>query len=228
MSIADYIAADGGGMLHKGDSAFLGGQATTANQNPLLFDVYAARALGKPDILRDAILRHLKIIRLARGRFLRRKGDELRQSHDNVLAACWCSVFIEGAEYVAKEILDFSKWRLYVYDPNHRFSLDPRCILQPSHVFILKLAANRRPGWLSCLWFSAACVVSDHSSDSYLKSMLQSDIVRTRAGLLSPLKRKVALWGLTLMEKRREKIGRWYREYYVDDPQHPAVLASNQ
>jgi hypothetical protein len=171
------------------------------------------------------VFKHAMIVSVGKGRFLRRKGDPLRQSHDNLLAWAWFSLY---SDYnFAEDIYNWAKWRCFVYDPHRNFSLDPRCILQPSHVFILKLAANKKPGWITSIWFALSCVVADHSSDSYLKSMLESDIVRARFNLLSKYKAKVVLWGLELLEKRREKIGRWYFQYY-NDKNHPAVLATRE
>lgn len=221
--IENYIAPDGGGMLHLNDKATLDGQETTANQNPILFLAYMARASGNIESYSEPVGRHGALTKVGKGRYLRRKGDPLRQSHDNVLAWAWWSVQLGGTR--AESIYNFAKWRLFVYAPHKRFSLDLRCLLQPSHIFTLKLAANKRPGWISTLWFSVSCVVADHSADYYLKSMLRSDIVRAKQHLLSPLKTRIVFWGLEKMEKRREKLSRWYKDYYRDDPNHPAVLA---
>lgn len=222
--IEQYIAPDGGGQLHLGDRQELGGQETTINQNPVLFLAYMARATGVHDsIYLQAILKHAECTNLGYGRYVRRKGDPLRQSHDNVLAWGWWSVQL--ALPVAESIFNFSKWRCFIYDPHHFFSLDLRCLLQPSHVFTLALAADKRPCWLSTIWFGASLVVADHSADYYLKSMLRSDIVRAKVHLLSPRKKRIVFWAMELMEKRREKLSRWYKEYYRDDPNHPAVLA---
>lgn len=227
MDLKDYIAPDGGGMLHLGDRQILGGQETTINQNGILFLAYMARACGRTVDIIKAVYLHRSIVSLGKGRLIRRKGDPLRQSHDNVLGWAWFAVTGNHPEW-AKEIYDFAKWRFYVYNPHSRFSLDVRCLLQPSHLFILSLAANKRPGGLSCLWFAVSCVTADHSSDYYLKSMLRSDIVRAKQHLLSVYKRKLVFSALELMEKRREKLSRWYKDYYRDDPNHPAVLAQLQ
>jgi len=224
MNIEQYIAPDGSGRLHLNDRAVLDGQETVSNQNGVLYLAYLCRAVGPHNaIFLSAILKHADTVHVGKGRFLRRKGDPLRQSHDNVLAWSWWSV--QTGLPFAKDIYDFAKWRLYVYNPHSRYSLDPRCWLQPSHIFILSLAANKRPGWLSCIWFAVSCLVADHSSDYYLKSMLRSDVVRSRERLLSVYKRKLVFWALELMEKRRGLLWPWYRDYYRDDSKHPAVLA---
>lgn len=224
-SISNYIAPDGGGMLHLNDKAVLDGQETTANQNPILYLAYMARACGlESHDWQLEIIKHGQRVQVGKGRFLRRKGDPLRQSHDNVLAWGWWSV--KTGLPIAKDIYNFSKWRCFIYDPHHYLSFDFRCFLQPSHVFILSLAANKKPSWFSACYFVCSLLVADHSADFYLKSMLRSDIVRAREHLLSKYKRKIVFWALELMEKRREKLSRWYKDYYRDDPNHPAVLAA--
>lgn len=220
--IKDYIAPDGSGRLHLNDRAVLDGQETVSNQNGILFLAYLARS--NPNYTWGLVVsEHANIVSLGKGRFIRRKGDPLRQSHDNVLAWAWFSTHL-NARY-ARDIYDFAKWRFFIYDPHHRFSLDYRCWLQPSHICILSLAAGEKPSWLSCLWFSFSCLVADHSSNYYLKSMLRSDIVRAKSASLSKYKKKLVFWALELMEKRREGMARWYYEYY-NDKKHPAVLAA--
>jgi hypothetical protein len=220
-----YLAPDGGARLHLNDRAVLAGQETVSNQNPILYLAYMARAIGDKQVPWDSVaLHHAQYVCLGKGRYIRRKGDPLRQSHDNVLAwawfACRGNIYLEK---IAKDIYDFAKWRLYVYNPHKRFSFDVRCWLQFSHTFILSLAANKRPSWLSCLWFSVSCIVGDHSADYYLKSMLRSDIVRAKSDSLSKYKKKLVFFGLNLMEKRREGLGRWYKDYFHEDAAHPAV-----
>lgn len=222
-NLSDYIAEDGGGRLHLNDKAFVGGQWTTANENPILFLAYMARSTGVNNpIYFQAVMQHTHCTFVGRGRYVRRKGDPLRQSHDNVLAWAWWSVQLGFP--IAESIYNFAKWRFFIYDAHHHFSLDPRCWLQPSHTFILSLAANKIPGWLSCVWFSVSCLLADHSADYYLKSMLRSDVVRAKQSLLSKYKKKLVFWALELMEKRREKLSRWYKNYYRDDQNHPAIL----
>jgi hypothetical protein len=219
----EYIAPCGGGMLHLGDRQLLGGQETTINQNPILFLAYMARATGVHNpVYFQAVLKHAECTNLGYGRYIRRKGDPLRQSHDNVLAWAWWSVQLNLP--VAESIYNFTKWRFFIYDPHHYYSLDVRCWLQPSHIFILSLSANKKPGWLSCIWFSVSCLVADHAADYYLKSSLRSDIIRSRQSLLSNYKRRIVFWALELMEKRRDGMKRWYKDYYRDQPDHPAVL----
>ena len=222
--IEDYIAPDGGGMLDLNDKAVLDGQATTANQNGVLYLAYMMRSCGKTVELIKAAYLHHSIVSVGKGRLLRRKGDHLRQSHDNVLAWAWLSVWLNQSSW-AKEIYDFAKWRLCVYQPASYYSLDRRCLLQPSQIFTLLLAANRRPGWLSTLWFCGSCLVSDHASGPYLLSMLATDIVQARWALLSPLKQKLVTWAMGLMMKRRGNEAQWYQGYYQDQ-QNPAVLAA--
>ncbi len=218
--INPYLAPDGGMRLDLNDRAVLDGQETVANQNPVLFLAYAREAIGERTIpWREIAAHHARIVSVGPGRYLRRKGDPLRQSHDNVLGWAYFSA-VYGDKY-AKEIYDFAKWRFFIYDPHHRFSLDPRCFLQPSHLFTLKLAMGRKPGWLSTLWFTVSCVVADHSSDYYLKSMLRSVIVRKQMRLLSKNKKKVINWGMSLMEKRRGDMCKWYQDYFHQDEKHP-------
>jgi hypothetical protein len=224
MSIIDYIAGDDGGQLDLNDRTILDGQATTINQNGVLFLAYMARACGTDNFTGSA-LTHSKIVSVGKGRYLRRKGDPLRQSHDNVLAWAWWSIQDPDLAFIAKDIYDFAKWRLYVYNPHHRYSLDIRCWLQPSQVFTLLLAAGRRPGWISTIWFCGACLVSDHASGPYLLSMLATDIVQARWALLSPLKQKLVTYAMGLLIKRRGKIYPWYQSYYQDQ-QNPSVIAA--
>lgn len=223
--ILDFIAPDGSGRLELDDRAVLDGQETVRNQNGILFLAYMARACGQSDVFWSAAIKHHCSVSVGRGRLLRRHGDPLRQSHDNLLGWEWFAVKYEEPEW-AKDIYDFAKWRFFIYDPHKTYSLDPRCLLQGSHVFTLKLSAGIRPGWLATIWFCAGCVVADHSADYYLKSMLRSDIVRAKDWLLSKRKKQVVYWALLLMEKRRESLARWYKDYYVNCPEHPAVLAA--
>lgn len=225
MGITDYIAPDGGGRTKLDDNAILDGQATTANQNPVLFLAYMMRACGRTvDIIKASHLHH-SIVSVGKGRLLRRKGDPLRQSHDNVLAWAWLAVVGDNPEW-AKEIYDWAKWRFFVYDPHHTYSLDPRCILQGPTIFMLQLAANKKPGWITTVWTCGGWLVQDHASSAYLLSLLDTDILHSKIHLLSPLKRKVVFWAHDLMSKRREKAGRWYREYFHECPDHPMVLAA--
>jgi hypothetical protein len=166
---------------------------------------------------------HGDIVSVGKGRYLRRKGDPLRQSHDNVLAWAWFSIQHPAINHFAKDIYNFAKWRFFVYQPARPYSLDIRCFLQPSKQFTLKLACNKKPGWISTLWFTGACLVKDHASDGYLKSMLETDIVQAKWHLLSSLKKKVVKFGMELMIKRREGLGRWYKDYFHEDAAHPAV-----
>ncbi len=225
-----YLAPDGSARLHKEDKTVLDGQETVANQNGVLFLAYMARAVGDKQVPWNSVaLHHAQFVCLGQGRYIRRKGDPLRQSHDNVLAWAWFAC--RGDMYlekIARDIYNFAKWRMFIYDAHNFFSLDYRCWLQPSHICILSLAAGKKPSWLSCLWFSVSCLVADHSADYYLKSMLRSDIVRAKSNSLSKYKKKLVFFGLELMEKRREKLSRWYKDYYREDSQHPAVLAQTE
>jgi hypothetical protein len=225
--IRQYIAGDGGARLELTDDMILDGQATTKNQNSILFLAYLSKAVGPNPIITAAAIKHEHIVKVAKGRYLRRKGEPLRQSHDNVLAWCWISVKIPVLDYVAKDIYDWAKWRLFVYDPNKRFSLDPRCLLQGSQVFFLKLAAGKKPGWLSTIWACGAALVQDHASGPYLLSMLESDILEARRSLLSPLKQRLVNYSMGLLDKRREGLKRWFREYFQDQ-NHPAILAAEE
>ncbi len=222
-----YLAPDGSARLHKEDKTVLDGQETVANQNGVLFLAYMARAVGDKQVPWNSVaLHHAQFVCLGEGRYIRRKGDSLRQSHDNVLAWAWFAC--RGDMYlekIARDIYNFSKWRFWIYNPHKRFSLDLRCLLQGSHVFTLALATNKKPNWLCTLWFAGSCIVADHSADYYLKSMLRSDIVNKKYKLLGKWKLQVVGWALGLMEARREKLSRWYREYYHEDQSHPAVVA---
>ena len=222
MSYVDYIAKDSGGKLHINDETMLAGSMTTINENPILFLAYMAKQIHGV-AWENLASKHASYVTLGWGRYIRRKGDPLRQSHDNVLAWAWFSLHHD--DNYAKEIYNWAKWRFFIYDPHSRFSLDPRCILQPSHVFTLALAANKRPGWLTTLWFCGSCIVSDHAAGPYLISMLQSDIVRVKWGLMSRRKQHLVYWAMSMMEKRREGMARWYYEYF-EDKEHPAVLAA--
>jgi hypothetical protein len=219
----NYIAQDGGGKLHINDETLLDGSMTTINENPILYLAYMARQI-KGIAWERVARKHADFVTLGKGRYIRRKGDKLRQSHDNILAWAWFS--LHSDTNYAKEIYDWAKWRFFVYDPHHTFSLDPRCLLQGSHVFTLALAANKKPGWLTTIWFCGACLVTDHAAGPYLLTMLRSDIVRIRMHLLSPLKQKLVNYAMGLMEKRREGMARWYTSYYSGCPEHPAVLAA--
>ncbi len=223
--IPQYIAPDGGARLDLNDRAILGGQETVANQNAILFLAYLSKAVGPNALITQAAVTQEATVKVAKGRYLRRKGEPLRQSHDNVLAFCWFSVKHNWS--VAKDIHDWAKWRFFIYDPNKTYSLDPRCLLQGSHVFYLKLAAGVKPGWLSTIWASAAALVQDHASGPYLLTMLRTDILEARRSLLSPRKQKLVDFAIGLMAKRREKLARWFREYYSDQG-NPAVLAATE
>jgi hypothetical protein len=225
--IQQYIAEDGGCRLDLNDRAVLDGQATTANQNGNLFLAYLDKALINNQLTKEAAIKHEAIVKVGKGRYLRRKGEPLRQSHDNLLAWCWFSVKYVELAFVAKDMYDWAKWRMFVYDPNKRFSLDPRCLLQGTHVFYLKLAAGKKPGWLSTVWACGAALLQDHASGPYLLTMLRTDILAARRHLLSPRKLKLVDYALGLMMKRREKLARWFGEYFQDQ-NHPAIKASQE
>ena len=225
IDVAPYISPCGGGKITLKDHATINGNETTANENAILVLCYMARCLPESkDTFANAAAWHERRTNLGFGRYSRRPGDAklIRQSHDNLTAWAWASVFLLGG-YPVADILDFSKWRLYNYCLTALW--DIRCQLQGSQVFPLKLAANRKPGWLTTIWFTGSCMVQDHASDGYCKSFLETDIVHAKWHLLSPLKQKLLTWGMGLMEKRREGPKRWFCEWFHEDESHPVRLS---
>jgi hypothetical protein len=228
--IQPYIGPNGEGLLHVNDRAEIDGVVTSANENPVLFLGYIARACiraygqGMVDGFRELFKKQTSSTRLGFGRFSRRPNDAklIRQSHDNLIGIAWCGVILGHREPI-KEIVKWVKWRLWNYCLTGPF--DYRCQLQGSHTFVMKLAAEVKPTWIETIWFSLAAVVRDHSSDAYMKSFMMTDIFWSSQHLLSDRKRRLASWGVVLLEKRRESPIRWYRGYFKDDQNHIAIRA---
>jgi hypothetical protein len=221
--ILDYISPCGGGKLTVDDHAIIGGVETTSNENPILFLCHIKRRVHSFNI-EPHLFVHAFNTRIGVGKYSRRPNDAklIRQSHDNLIAWAWACASTNN-KTIIRDIINFAKWRMYNYCLTKPW--DYRCQLQGSHVFIMKLAAGIKPGWLSTLWYCGACIVKDHSADAYLKSMLETDIVHAKVSLLSKYKKRIVMWAVTLLEKRREGDDRWYNEYF-QDPNHPCRVAS--
>jgi hypothetical protein len=218
--IEDYISPCGGLKLTKDDVAVINGHTTTRNENSQLFLAYTQRALPKFQFYK-CFIRLMEATRIGRGRYSRRPGDAglIRQSHDNLIGIAWLSWKYNHLEYL-KEINSFARWRMWNYCLTKLW--DYRCQLQGSTVFVLKLAAGEKPGYLTTIWWALSLVVSDHSSDGYLRKMLQIDIVEGQWKLLSKTKQRICAWAIDIHKKRRENLKRWYLEYFHEDTQHPA------
>lgn len=223
MNILDFLAPDYGMMTKPNDIHELNGVKVSGNQNAILYLAYAARVC--PEITANHAYLHACTCFRGKGRYIRRHGDPLRQSHDNVLAYAWWALKSDTMKQIANDIYDFAKWRFFVYQPASRYSLDPRCILQGPTVFMLQLACDKKPGWITSLWVAGSFLVQDHASSAYLLSTLDTDILTAKQHLLSPLKKRIVFWAHDLMAKRREKQSRWYKEYF-EYKEHPMVIAA--
>jgi len=219
--LEDYISPCGGMRLTKDDVAVINGVTTTKNENPVLFLAYTQRAFNDPDLFLECFLYLMLNTRIGKGRFSRRPGDAglIRQSHDNLIGIAWLSWKYSYRRFI-KEINSFARWHMWNYCLTKLW--DYRCQLQGSTVFILKLAAGEPPGYLTTIWWALSLVVSDHSSDGYLRKMLQIDIVEGQWKLLSKTKQRICAWAIDIHKKRRENLKRWYDAYFHEAEDHPA------
>lgn len=216
-----FISPCGGGRLEPEDIAVINGVTTTKNENPILFLVYLAIATGLD--VKQYAKHHADMCRVGKGMYTKRPMTQFieRQTNDNLIAWAWLKVFY-GIP-VIDEIAQRARWRMWNYCLTQFWKFE--CQLQGSHVFVIQLAADIRPGWLTTLWYCGALLVRDHSSDAYMKSKPQTDIVEAKFLYLSDLKKKVVRWATEIHNKRRGKMGQWYFGYY-NLKTHPAVLAA--
>lgn len=221
MDIRDSISLCGGGKLEIDDVAVINNVTTTRNENPILFLCYLARATETN--VKHHAEHHAKLCNVGPGMYTKRPQTQFieRQTNDNIIAWAWLRVFC-GVK-VIDEIAKRARWRGWNYCLTKFWEME--CQLQGSHVFVIKLACDMRPGWITTLWYVGAMLVRDHSADAYLKSMLQTDVVAERMHLLSNTKQRLVNWATDIHNKRRGKMCQWYKGYYVSDAQHPAVIA---